>query len=107
LFIFLIQLKNLENAAADFLAKLQLFSAGGRLRLIGPEGSQALIEPLQELAFALEQRGRRHGLLLLEVAIFIMRELVKFSADLEVREESGLIGHGCKGAVGAGLSLAR
>lgn len=84
LFVFLVELENLEDARAGVLEQIAF---GGGMGLAGGDGAkrgERLVEAREQIAFAVEELGSEGALVLAEEAVFLERALVKLVTELLV-----------------------
>ena len=93
LFVFFVELENLENTAADFFHQGARFAAGFLAGVTGAQRSQGFVQLSEQRALAFDQRGVGGTAVLFELTIFLERELVKFVTDELMFLESFLSAH--------------
>ncbi len=94
MFVFLVQLENLQDAAARLLqlrAGYRIAHGSGRQ---APKRGKRFVKTDKERAFALEERGVGHPLMLAEEAVFFENGGMDFVAERLVLLKSGRRIHG-------------
>ncbi len=82
LFVFLVELENLQNPTAYLFNQSPRFAAGFATGIAAAQRGQRLIQLFKQNALPVEQNGIGRAAVLLEMAVFFECELIKLVTNL-------------------------